>query len=116
MRLRQVETFIETAPMWAQIAMGLFLVVISIGSIYGRINTKFGAKVFTKIPADQIRTERCVVLNQENRLGRASQPPFRRLRYFARTPVFARGSKAAAGRSGSPAERMKAVRQNFELT
>lgn len=76
MRLRQVETFIETAPMWAQIAMGLFLVVISIGSIYGRINTKFGAKVFTKIPADQIRT------NWGHIIGYTVMPVLATLCYF----------------------------------
>lgn len=56
MRIRQVETFITGTPLWAQVVMGVVLLVVALGSVYGRINRRFGAKVFTKIPPEEIRT------------------------------------------------------------
>lgn len=59
---RQVETFIDTAPFWAQIAMGILLLAISIVMIYGRINTQFGKKIFSKIPEEEIRTNKLHII------------------------------------------------------
>ncbi len=56
MRLRQLNTLLDGMPPWAQFALAGFLVLYAVVSIYGRINTKFGAKVFSKIPEREIRT------------------------------------------------------------
>jgi len=47
---------LDQMPPWAQWLVGAGLVLFSIISIYGRINVNFGTKVFSKVPADQIRT------------------------------------------------------------
>ena len=56
--LRQLEAQIDQMPQWAQILVGVFLVVYSILSIYGRINPRVGKKVFSKIPEAEIRTNK----------------------------------------------------------
>jgi|688.fasta_scaffold2005835_1 hypothetical protein len=55
-QLRQLSQLLETMPFPARIAVALFLVAYSVVAIYGRINVEFGAKVFSKIPPEQIRT------------------------------------------------------------
>ena len=54
--LRQLEGLIEGWPLWAQLLVGVALLAFSVASIYGRINTSFGVKVFSKVPEDQIRS------------------------------------------------------------
>ena len=54
--LQQLEAQIDQMPPWAQILVGVFLVVYSILSIYGRIKPRFGKKIFSKIPEAEIRT------------------------------------------------------------
>lgn len=57
MRLfRQLENVVEGLPLWGQILLGLALLTFSAVSIYGRFDTRFGAKVFSKIPEEEIRT------------------------------------------------------------
>lgn len=55
-QIHQLEQFIDQIPPWGQFLIALFLLVFSILSLYGRYNTKVGSKVFSKIPADQIRS------------------------------------------------------------
>lgn len=54
--LRQLEGLIDALPVWGQFAIAAGLIIFSILSIYGRINVAVGAKVFSKIPADEIRS------------------------------------------------------------
>ena len=54
--LRQLEGLIEGWPLWAQLLVGVALLAFSLASIYGRFNPSFGAKVFSKIPEDQIQS------------------------------------------------------------
>lgn len=56
--LRQLSETLESIPVWGQILICLFLVGYSFVSIYGRINTKFGAKAFSRIPEDRIRKDK----------------------------------------------------------
>lgn len=56
--LRQLEALIDQMPLWGQIAVGAFLVIYSILSVYGRINPSLGRKVFSKIPESEIRTNK----------------------------------------------------------
>jgi len=39
-----------------KIFLGIWFVGMSILSVYARINTKFGAKIFTKVPENELRT------------------------------------------------------------
>ena len=54
--LRQLEGLIEGWPLWAQLLVGVGLLAFSLASIYGRINTTFGVKVFSKVPEEEIRS------------------------------------------------------------
>jgi len=54
--LDNLSPLIDQMPPWAQWLVAAGLVLFSIVSIYGRINVKFGAKVFSKVPAEEIRT------------------------------------------------------------
>lgn len=54
--LRQLSEMLDGMPVWAQIAVAAALVLYSIASIYGRIDTRFGAKLFSKVPPHEIRT------------------------------------------------------------
>ncbi|MCB1033223.1 MAG: hypothetical protein KDD47_05255 [Acidobacteria bacterium] len=54
--LRQLGEIVHNLPLWGQVLLGLALVAFSAASVYGRINTGFGAKVFSKIPEEEIRT------------------------------------------------------------
>lgn len=54
--LRQLEALVGQLPVWGQILLAAFLVLFSVASVYGRINPRFGAKVFSRIPEDQIQT------------------------------------------------------------
>lgn len=54
--LRQLGDVIHSLPVWGQVLLGLALTAFSIASVYGRFNTRFGAKVFSKIPESEIRT------------------------------------------------------------
>ncbi len=49
--------------MWGQILIGLFLVVYSILSVYGRMNPSVGKKLFSKIPKSEIRTNKLHILS-----------------------------------------------------
>lgn len=54
LRTRQIESLIDNAPEWALVGIGVLLLAITIGSIYGRMNDDFGAKIF-RIPKEQVR-------------------------------------------------------------
>jgi hypothetical protein len=55
-RLRNLEAMIDALPPWAQIAVAVALVAFSLASIYGRINPKFGGKIFSRVPEEEIQT------------------------------------------------------------
>lgn len=55
-QLRQLSQFIEVMPLWGIIAIAAFLVAYTASSIYGRFNTRFGVKIFSKIPASEIQS------------------------------------------------------------
>lgn len=55
LRTPQIESFIDRAPEWAQVSLGLLLLAATIGSIYGRMNDDFGAKLFG-IPKERVRS------------------------------------------------------------
>jgi hypothetical protein len=55
-QLRQLSTILDALPVWCQILIAAGLVVYAIVSLYARINVTFGARVFSKVPSDQIRT------------------------------------------------------------
>lgn len=57
-QLRQLSLVLDSMPVWGQILLAIGLALYCIVSVYGRINTKFGAKVFSKIPEDQINTDK----------------------------------------------------------
>lgn len=50
--LRQM---LSVMPLWVQLFLGAFLLIISMVSLYGRINLAFGARVFSRIPVAKIR-------------------------------------------------------------
>jgi hypothetical protein len=53
----------DQMPLWGQVLVGALLIVFSILSTYGRINPKVGAKVFSKIPESEIRTNKAHILS-----------------------------------------------------
>ena len=61
-QLQNLAEMLDSMPVWGQYALAAFLVVYSIVSIYGRINVNFGAKVFSKIPPNEIRTNQGHIL------------------------------------------------------
>ena len=54
--LDRFEGLVDGLPPWGQIVLALCLVAFSVLSVYGRINTRFGGKIFSKIPDSEIRT------------------------------------------------------------
>ena len=48
----------EGLPFWGQMSLLAFLALLSILSIYGRINVDFGAKCFSRISKEQIRSSK----------------------------------------------------------
>lgn len=54
--LRQLAQILDSFPVWLQFAVAVALVAYSAAAVYGRINVGFGAKVFSKIPPDEITT------------------------------------------------------------
>ena len=57
-QLRQLSDIIDQVPPWGQALIAVGLICFSLLSIYGRINTTFGAKIFSKIPEKDIRTNK----------------------------------------------------------
>lgn len=55
-QLSQLSQLLDAMPVPVRIAVALFLVAYSVVAIYGRINLEFGAKVFSTIPPEEIRT------------------------------------------------------------
>ena len=55
-QIRQLSEMLDSMPGWAQVLLAIGLVAYSFVAIYGRINTEFGAKAFSKIPEDEVRT------------------------------------------------------------
>jgi hypothetical protein len=53
---------LDSMPVWIQFALAAFLVVYCIVSVYGRFNVNFGAKVFSKIPPHEIRSNQGHIL------------------------------------------------------
>ncbi len=62
-QLRQLEALLDGIPVWGQILIGLFLVVYSILSVYGRMNPSVGRKLFSKIPESEIKTNKLHILS-----------------------------------------------------
>ena len=56
--LYQLENMVHQWPLWAQLGAGAFLVVYSVASVYGRINPRFGIKIFSRVPEAEIRTNK----------------------------------------------------------
>lgn len=56
--LRQLSNLLGVLPVWAQVAIALFLVSFSVVTVYGRMNVDFGAKVFSRVPKEEIRTDK----------------------------------------------------------
>ena len=54
--LRELEQWNATLPVWGQALIFIALVLFSVLSVYGRINTGFGAKLFSRVSEDQIRS------------------------------------------------------------
>ena len=57
-KIVQLSRVFETMPIAAQIFVGLVLVGFAGASIYSRINLDFGAKTFSGIPREQLRTNK----------------------------------------------------------
>ncbi|MFC1705194.1 hypothetical protein ACFL59_00045 [Planctomycetota bacterium] len=55
-QLQQVQQLIDQLPGWAQLLVGALLVAFSVVSIYARVNTRFGARVFSRVPPERLRT------------------------------------------------------------
>ena len=60
--LRQLSTILDGLPLWGQILIAVGLVLYSTVSLYGRINVKFGDKLFSKVASDRIRTNTSHIL------------------------------------------------------
>jgi hypothetical protein len=55
-QLHQLSRLIDDMPIWAQIAIALFLTAYSVASIYARLNPSFGKSFFSKVPPEELRT------------------------------------------------------------
>lgn len=55
-QLRQISELIETWPPVVQVGILVALVIFSILSIYGRVDINVGAKLFSNVPKEEIRT------------------------------------------------------------
>ncbi len=60
--LRQLQGLVDQMPLWGQVLVGIGLLVYSVLSIYGRMNPNFGKKIFSKIPAEEIRTNKIHII------------------------------------------------------
>jgi hypothetical protein len=54
--LADLPTMVDQMPGWAQIVVGILLVVFSLASIYGRVNVDFGSKIFSRIPKEELKS------------------------------------------------------------
>lgn len=55
-RFRQLTQMLDSLPEWARVGIAVVLVAYSFAAIYGRINLDFGARAFSKIPREEIRS------------------------------------------------------------
>jgi hypothetical protein len=60
--LRQLSQMLDSMPVWLQFVIAVGLVAYSAAAVYGRIDPGFGAKVFSKIPEDEIQTNKSHIL------------------------------------------------------
>ena len=60
--LGQLAQMLDSMPPWAQFAIAAGLLAYSFVAVYGRMNVGFGAKVFSRIPLEEIRTNRAHIL------------------------------------------------------
>ena len=106
---RNLTKHVETLPLWAQIAFGLALLSFTLVSIYGRVNLKVRARVFSKVPEDEIRTDWshiirytvvpavvCVVLSN---LGRGIQDTAAPIQPPTRAPLLPRTQSDDVGKT-----------------
>ena len=54
--LNQLETMIDQMPGWTQLLVAVGLVLYTAISIYGRINVRVGQKVFSRVSAEELRS------------------------------------------------------------
>ncbi len=57
-QIRQLTDMLDAMPFWLQIAIAIFLLLFTLGSVYARINLDFGEKFFSKVSRDEIRSNR----------------------------------------------------------
>lgn len=57
-QLRQLSQLLDSFPVWLQFGIAIGLVAFSLVAVYGRIDVRFGAKVFSKIPPEEIQTNK----------------------------------------------------------
>ncbi len=55
--LRQLSGMLDSMPLAAQVLLAAVLVAYSVVSVYGRLNTAFGARVFSRVPKERIRSD-----------------------------------------------------------
>ncbi len=55
--LEQLSRLYDSMPIWLRVVVGLFLVGFSFASVYGRIDTRFGRSLFSRIPESEIRSD-----------------------------------------------------------
>ena len=55
-QLRQLAELMDKIPTWGHLLISVFLVAYTAASIYGRVNTQFGAKIFSHLPESDIRS------------------------------------------------------------
>ena len=54
--LRQLQGMLDDLPPWARILIAAFLIGFTVLSIYGRVNTRFGGKIFSNVPESELQT------------------------------------------------------------
>jgi hypothetical protein len=54
--LRNLLRLMDEMPVWAQLVVAALLVLYAVASVYGRIDTRFGSKIFSRIPERELRT------------------------------------------------------------
>ena len=55
-QLQQLSQLLDSMPAPVQILIAIGLIAYSFVAVYGRFNLDFGAKAFSQIPRDEIRT------------------------------------------------------------
>ena len=55
-QLRDLNQMIDQMPMWGQYVLAVLLIAFAVASVYGRLNPKFGAELFSKVPEEEIRS------------------------------------------------------------